>query len=61
MTVGTNKRCEVEHELVTGVEGTEVARINEGAASSYLATEERSSAHHSTRNIRRTQEIELQD
>ena len=51
----------MEHELVTEVDGAEAAQLNEGAASSSLASEERSSAHCNTRNIRRTQEIELQD
>ena len=61
MAIGTNKRCEGEHELVTKVDGTETAQINEGAAVSSLASEERSSVHRSTRNIRRIQEIELLD
>ena len=40
MAVGTNKRCEGEHELVTKVDGTETAQLNEGAAVSSLASEE---------------------
>ena len=38
MAIGTNKRCEGEHELVTKVDGTETAQLNEGAAVSSSAS-----------------------
>ena len=61
MADGTKKRCEVECELVTGVDGAAVARLNEGTASPCLESGEVSSAHHSTWNIPRTQDVGLQD
>ena len=61
MAIGANKRCEGEHESVTKMDGTEKAQVDQGAAVSFPASEERTSVHRSTRIIRRIQEIELLD